>query len=166
MNPFEIGDRILSPLRPHGTSIRTRIARMCRRIGWEMIKAHPWLGVGPEQVGRQASELLPPGTRCPLPSEYYGHLDNDLYSIRGGARDSRDAGADVDDRVGAVRFRPRRWLRDCRRDRRSAMGAARGDRGDRSRCWSAGWFEWNLDDSTVLAMFLAVIGCGYVAVVS
>ena len=28
----------------------------------------------------------------------------------------------------------------------------------------AGWFSWNINASTVLSMFMAVIGCGYVAV--
>ena len=49
---------------------------MCRGIGWEMIKAHPLLGVGPEQVGPQHLEYLPPGTTLPLPTGYYGHLHN------------------------------------------------------------------------------------------
>ncbi len=49
---------------------------MCRAIGWQMIKAHPLLGVGPEQVGPEHLEYLPPGTRLPLPSGYYGHLHN------------------------------------------------------------------------------------------
>ncbi len=27
----------------------------------------------------------------------------------------------------------------------------------------SGWYSWNLNNSEVLAMFLAVLGCGYVA---
>jgi hypothetical protein len=27
----------------------------------------------------------------------------------------------------------------------------------------SGWYSWNLNNSEVLAMFLAVVGCGYVA---
>ena len=75
-NPFELGDRIKSGVQPHGELDSNAHRAMCRAIGWEMIKAHPLLGVGPEQVGPLHLQYLPPGTRLPLPVGYYGHLHN------------------------------------------------------------------------------------------
>lgn len=40
-----------------------------------MIEAHPWFGVGPEQVGPRFREFLPEGIET-LPPAYYGHLHN------------------------------------------------------------------------------------------
>lgn len=42
-----------------------------------MIKAHPWLGIGPEQVSQQFQNYLPATESRPHPGEYYGHLEND-----------------------------------------------------------------------------------------
>ncbi len=43
--------------------------------GVRMIEAHPWFGVGPEQVGPRFREFLPEGIET-LPPAYYGHLHN------------------------------------------------------------------------------------------
>lgn len=44
------------------------------RTGWEMIKAHPVLGIGPEEVGKEFNTYLPADIPKPLPSGFYGHL--------------------------------------------------------------------------------------------
>ncbi len=42
-----------------------------------MIKAHPFVGVGPEQVGPQFLDYLPADVPRPIPIEwYYQHLHN------------------------------------------------------------------------------------------
>jgi len=66
-----------------------------------MIKAHPWLGLGPEQVSRQIPNYLPAGMPGLRPGEYYGHLEND-YVQYAAERCADDAGLDVDDRVGPL----------------------------------------------------------------
>ena len=43
--------------------------------GWNMVRAHPWLGVGPERVGPRFEEFMPPW-EGELPDAYYGHLHN------------------------------------------------------------------------------------------
>ncbi len=40
-----------------------------------MIKAHPWLGVGPEQVGKVYKSYVPADVKK-LPTGYYQHLHN------------------------------------------------------------------------------------------
>ena len=134
---------------------------MCRAIGWQMIKAHPWLGVGPEQVRSQHLDYLPPGAALPLPTGYYGHLHN-IY-IHYAAERGVPAmlamlwmlGLALYDFVAALRRTPRsserRWVLHA------AIAAI-------IAVLVGGFYENNLGDSEVLAMFLAVVGCGYVAV--
>jgi putative inorganic carbon (HCO3(-)) transporter len=162
VNPFEIGDRILSPLHPRGNVDASTHRAELRRIGWEMIKAHPWLGVGPEQVWRQARNYMPAGVAPPSleSSEYYGHLENDYiqYAAERGipamlALMWMIAWALFDFGRGLVRLpagADQKWVLH------GAIAVIIG-------VMVAGWFSWNLNASTVLAMFLAVVGCGYAA---
>lgn len=160
-NPYEIGDRILSPLRPHGNVDSTTHRADLRRIGWQMIKAHPWVGVGPEQVRRQVKAYMPSGMAAPSSSEYYGHLENDY--VQYAAERGVPAMLALMWMIGWALFDFARALK------RAPAGA--------EQTWVlqaavavivavmvAGWFSWNINASTVLAMFMAVIGCGYVAV--
>ena len=41
-----------------------------------MIRAHPILGLGPEQVGKVFLAYVPPDILSPLPKGWYGHLHN------------------------------------------------------------------------------------------
>mgnify|MGYP001229609436 CR=1 FL=1 len=41
-----------------------------------MIKAHPWFGLGPEQVGEQFDRYVPAGFPRPLPWGWRRHLHN------------------------------------------------------------------------------------------
>ncbi len=78
-NPLDIRERALSVLSPHEGQTDSNSHRAeLRRIGWEMIKAHPWLGLGPEQVSRQYQDYIRPDMPRPKASEYYGHLENDF----------------------------------------------------------------------------------------
>src|SRR5579862_3494027 len=161
VNPFEIGDRVVSAVSPHGTLDSNAHRAICRAIGWEMIKAHPLLGVGPEQVGPQHLAYLPPGTRLPLPPGYYGHLHN-MYIHYAAERGVPAMLALVwmlvwalADFIGALRHSAtgskERWLLHA------AIAVMIG-------VLIGGYEELNLGDSEVLGMFLAVVGCGYVAV--
>ena len=125
-----------------------------------MIKAHPWFGIGPERVGKEYLNYLPPEIHQPLPEGYYGHLHNNvihfaaelgvpamlaLMTIFGWA---------LYDFIRALRRRAtaeNRWILH------GAIAVILG-------MMVGGYFEKNLGDSEVLVMFLAVIGCGYVAV--
>ena len=132
---------------------------MCRAIGWEMIKAHPLLGVGPEQVGPQHLNYLPPGTRLPLPNGYYGHLHSIYYQYA--AERGLPAMLALMWMLGRMLYDFARSLRNATGDRRWALHGAIATM---IAVLVGGFYEYNLNDSEVLAMFLAVMGCGYVAV--
>jgi O-antigen ligase len=132
-----------------------------REIGWEMIKAHPWLGVGPEQVSRQFQNYLPPGETSPHPGEYYGHLENNYiqYAAERGVPTMLALmwmiGWALRDFVMAIRRLPpgrqEGWILHA--------GVA-----TIIAVLVSGWGSWNLNNSAVLAMFLTVLGSGYFAI--
>jgi putative inorganic carbon (hco3(-)) transporter len=157
-NPFAISERVLSPFKPHGDVDSTKHRTELRAIGWRMIQAHPLLGVGPEQVSRHIGDYMPEKTARPRTSEYYGHLENDYiqYAAERGvpamlALMCMIAKALVDFARGLARASAdQKWLLH------GAIAVI-------VAILIAGWFSWNLNTSTVLGMFMAVIGCGYVA---
>jgi O-antigen ligase len=161
-NPFSLRERALSAVSPHPGQTDSNAHRAeLRRIGWEMIKAHPWLGVGPEQVSRDYRNYIRPDMPSPRASEYYGHLENDYlqYAAERGVPTALALlwmiGWALSDFVRALGRLPpnaaERWILHAA----VALTIA---------VLVSGFFSWNLNNSEVLAMFLAVMGCGYVAV--
>jgi len=161
-NPLEIRQRAVSAFSPHGGKTDSNAHRAeLRRIGWQMIEAHPWLGVGPEQVSREMAHYLPPGMAGLRPGEYYGHLENDYLQYA--AERGIPAMLALMWMIGWALFD------FCRALGRLPEGAE-----ERWILHAAvavtiavlvsGFYSWNLNNSNVLAMFLAVVGCGYVAV--
>jgi putative inorganic carbon (HCO3(-)) transporter len=160
INPFDVGKRAISAFRPQNGLDSNAHRAMTRAIGWEMIKAHPWLGIGPEQVGRQYLNYVPPGTQLPLPAGYYGHLHN-IYVHYAAERG-------VPTMLALMWMLGRALFDFVRALRRSPPGAEEpwvlhGAVAVTIAILISGFFELNLGDSEVLSMFLAVIGFGYVA---
>jgi O-antigen ligase len=133
-----------------------------RRVGWEMIKAHPVVGVGPEQVGPQFMDYLPADVHRPIPTEwYYQHLHN-IY-VHFAAERGLPAlaallwlfGQALFDFYGALRRSPpeseTRWILH------GAIAAI-------IAILVSGWGEVNIGHSQVLELFFAVLACGYIAV--
>jgi putative inorganic carbon (hco3(-)) transporter len=161
-NPLDIRERAVSALSPHEGKTDSNAHRAeLRRIGWEMIKAHPWLGVGPEQVWRQYPDYVRPDMPQPQASQYYGHLENDYiqYAAERGVPTALALfwmiGWALLDFARALRRLPpdsdERWVLHA------AIAAI-------VSVLVSGFYSWNLNNSEVLAMFLAVMGCGYAAV--
>ncbi len=150
--------RIESMFRPSSdSSINAR--RIMWRTGWRMIRTHPLLGVGPQQVGPQFRSFLPADVG-PLPPAYYEHLHN-LY-IHFAAERGVPAAL-------AVLWLLARIVWDHRRALGRSPAAA-----DRFLLHAAiavtlaiavgGLFEVNLGDSEVLTVFLTAISLGYAAI--
>jgi O-antigen ligase len=157
-------------------SIRARFASMFRpgrldsnlhrvvswRTGWEMIRARPLTGLGPEEVKRRFDEFVPEDVARPLPSGWYGHLHN-IYLHYGAERGLPALGAVLWLFGMALRdfVRALRRLEPGRGDRRFLLHGAVAVT---LATMIAGVFEHNLGDSEVLTMFLIVITAGYIAV--
>jgi putative inorganic carbon (HCO3(-)) transporter len=69
--------RVMSIYRPRGDIDSNGHREALFRTGVAMIKAHPWFGVGPEQVARNFERYAPEDIRRPFPRAWwYGHLHN------------------------------------------------------------------------------------------
>jgi putative inorganic carbon (hco3(-)) transporter len=158
--PASIRERFASLLKPGKVdSNQHRIVTW--RTGLEMIRAHPWFGLGPEEVKLRFNNYIPADIPRPLPEGWYGHLHN-IYLQYAAER-------------GVPTMLMMLWmlgqiLWDCLR-RLSSLPSGRGDlkfvlHGAVAvviATMIAGCFEYNLGDSEVLTMFLVVVGCAYAA---
>ena len=163
-NPAGVGDRIRSIERPAGDLDSNRFRVVCRRTGWEMIQAHPWLGLGPEQVRAQFKAYIPADEPRPLPTGAYIHLHNVYLQY------AAERGLPA---LLAFLWWLCKMLADFTRAARRTDPKDPKD-GDRRfvlhgaiavmiAVLAAGWYEHNLGDGEVLTLFCAVCGCGYVA---
>lgn len=156
-SPPSFRERAESSYAPHGAVDSNLHRKELRAIGWQMVKAHPWLGIGPQQVVRQIPQYLPPGT--PLrKGQYYGHLENDYlqYAAERGIPTMLALvwmlGWALTDFAKALRRLPRdageRWIYCAGIAVTAAMLVS-------------GYYSWNLNNSNILAMYLTILGCGY-----
>lgn len=159
-NPFGIRERVLSAVQPHGDVDSNQHRVVTRRIGYRMIQAHPWLGLGPEQVGPHVMEYIPADVKLPLPEGYYGHLHN-IY-IHYAAERGIPAMLALLWMLGRALFD---FARAVQRLPRAApeLWMLHGAIAVIIAVLLSGFYELNLGDSEVLGMFLAVVGCGYAA---
>jgi O-antigen ligase len=132
-----------------------------RKVGWEMIKAHPIVGVGPEQVGPQFLDYLPSDIPRPVPTEwYYQHLHNIYFHFA--AERGLPALAALLWFLGQSLYDFFRALRRLPEDS-EARWILHGAIATIIAILVSGWGEVNVGHSLVLEMFLAVIACGYIA---
>jgi len=149
--PSAVRTRLVSMVRPRGQLDSNQHRIVCWRTGWEMIRAHPWLGLGPEIVHRDFLKYVPAGIPRPLPEGWYGHLHS-IYIHYAAERG-----------VPALLFLL--WmfakiLVDFWRAARERI-FLHGAIAVVIAVMIEGAVELNLGDSEVLAMFLAVVACGY-----
>ncbi len=159
--PPAIRSRVTSMFQPQQEIDSNQHRIICWRTGWAMIKAHPWLGVGPEQVGIQFEKYLPPDIKKPLPSGWYGHLHS-IYVHYAAERGVPTALMLIwllvkilYDFLKAVRRLPP-GPGDAKSILHGAVSVVLA-------ILVAGAFELNLGDSEVLTMFLVAVAAGYVA---
>jgi O-antigen ligase len=158
-NPFGIGERMRSTYKPAGDLDSNQFRVVCRRAGWEIVKRHPWFGIGPEQVNQNAQLLnfIPADEPWPLPTGAYVHLHN-VYLQYAAERG-------VPALIFFLWFMGRMLWDFGRALRRSGeRWVLHGAIAVMLAVLSAGWYEFNLGDGEILTLFMAAMGCGYVAV--
>ncbi len=162
--PAPIQSRALSILHPHGETDSNSHRITCWRTGWQMIKAHPLLGVGPDMIRDEKLfySYVPADIPRPLPEGYYGHLHS-IYvqyaAERGIPGMILIIGALV---MALVDFG--RALRKSAPGRSYVRFLLQGAIACIIGTLVSGVFEYNLNDTEVLTMFLAIVSLGYVAV--
>ena len=156
--PF-LKERVTSVIHPHGDEDSNRHRAVLRETGLIMIRAHPWLGLGPEQVNHQFKKWVP-ADALPLPVGYYGHLHN-IYLQYAAERGIPTLLAMLW-LIGKVLWDFAAALR-----RKLASAEARfilhGSIAAILALLAEGFVEYNLGDSEVLTMFLAIVAFGYIA---
>jgi O-antigen ligase len=160
VNPGSVRDRFTSTFQPRQEVDSNQHRIVCWRTGWEMIRAHPWFGVGPQLVESRFNQYVPAELR-PIPNGWYGHLHN-IYIQYAAERGVAVALVllwlllkVVVDFYRAARLRPP-GPSDARFVLHGGVAVVLA-------IMVGGLFEHNLGDSEVLSMFLAVVGGGYVA---
>ncbi len=158
-NPFQARDRLRSIVEPRNDLDSNAHRSLTREVGWEMIKAHPIFGVGPEQVGPQFESYVPADTPRPLPNGYYGHLHNIYYHY------AAERGVPA---MLALMWLLGRALYDFIRGVRQPIDSEKrwvllGAVAAIVSVMLSGFFELNLGDSEVLGLFLSVLAAAYVA---
>ena len=131
-----------------------------------MIEAHPWFGLGPEEIGRNFKSYLPADVKQ-LPVGYYGHLHN-IYLQYAAERGIPGLlcmlwmiGLSLWDVSRALM---RTHLTSGAPARSQQRFLLHGTVAVTIGVLVGGLFEYNLGDSEVLMMFVSVIALGYAAV--
>ena len=151
---------MISAFQPHGETDSNLHRAITRETGLAMIRAHPWWGLGPEQVGKQFEQWVPADVARPLPEGWYGHLHN-IY-LEYPAERGIPTALMLFWMIGKILWDFARALRG-----KLAVTEARfvlhGAIAVILAILAEGFLEYNLGDSEVLTLFLAVAAFGYVA---
>jgi putative inorganic carbon (hco3(-)) transporter len=162
--PGQIHQRFVSIFIPSPNVDSNTFRYIMDRTGFEMVKAHPLLGIGPEEAKYHMMEWIPRDIKGPLPPGFYQHLHN-VYLQYAAER-------------GIPTMLMLVWmlLLTIYDFAVSLRGLAPGRSRERFLLAAglacvlgimvSGLFEVNLGDSEVLTAFLVVVGCGYLAVPS
>jgi putative inorganic carbon (HCO3(-)) transporter len=163
LGPQALRERIISVVQPSEVDSNEHRAAL-RETGVLMIRAHPWLGLGPEQIKYQFDQWVPADAR-PLPVGYYGHLHNIYLQY------AAERGIPV---LLALLWLIAKALWDFGRALRKPAASNPAPEAARFILHGAiavviailaeGFAEYNLGDSEVLTLFLAVLAFGYIAV--
>jgi O-antigen ligase len=153
LNPAGVGQRIVSIYHPAGDVDSNRFRAICRETGIEMIKAHPWFGLGPQQIQPQFAQYIPADVARPLPPGAYIHLHN-VYLQYAAERG-------LPALIAFLWFLGKMfWDFATAREKDWVVYGAIAVM---LAVLSAGWYEHNLGDGEILTLFLGLMGCGYVS---
>jgi O-antigen ligase len=159
--PAAIQERVDSLVHPHGDTDSNGHRKVCWRTGLAMIEAHPLLGLGPDVQKIKFYEYVPPDIPWPLPVGFYGHLHNIYIQY------AADRG--IPTMLMLVCFLMEIMVNAGRKLKTlpAGRGAARFLLHAVIACtigsMISGIFEYNLNTSVVLALFLAIAACGAIA---
>ncbi len=160
VSPAPIKERFESIFHPKQNVDSNDFRRVTRRVGWEMIKAHPLLGLGPERPKELFAEYVPKDIGK-LPEGWYGHLHS-IY-IHYAAERGIPAMLALVWLLGQITYDFWRGAMRLGTKRSDARFVLHAGTAVMIGVILEGFFELNLGVSPVLTMFLAAVGCGYTA---
>ena len=157
--PMQVRERAISVLAPHAGMDSNTQRVVSLRTGMAMIRAHPWLGLGPEEIAPHFTEYAPADVGRPLPPGWYGHLHN-IY-LQYAAERGIPAMLMMMWFIGKVLYDCLRSMKQVAPDGRFVLHGAVAVT---IAILAEGFFEYNLGDSEVLTMFLVLVACVYVVI--
>jgi len=158
--PASLKERVISAFEPHGETDSNLHRSITRETGFAMVRSHPWLGLGPEQVKAQFDRWVPSDVARPLPEGWYGHLHN-IY-LQYAAERGIPTALVLFWMIGKILWDFARALRGKLADP-NARFVLHGAIAVILAILAEGFLEYNLGDSEVLTLFLAVTAFGYLA---
>jgi O-antigen ligase len=159
LGPQALRQRITSVVEPQGEVDSNQHRAILRETGLLMIRSHPWLGLGPEQVKYQFDRWVPDTDR-PLPVGDYEHLHN-IY-LQYAAERGLPTLLIFLWMIAKILWDFGRALRLKLIDP-EARFVLHGAIAVVLAILAEGFAENNLGDSEVLTLFLAVVAFGYIA---
>ncbi|HYZ84230.1 MAG TPA: O-antigen ligase family protein, partial [Bryobacteraceae bacterium] len=155
--PENVQERVRSIWQPSQADSNSH-RRAVNLIGVEMIRKHPWTGVGPGRVGKVYRQYIPSSLRGPLPEGYYDHLHS-IYVHYAAERGLITAAGLVAWLLGSLVV----LLRAAKGTEGVAAGLLHAGVAVTLAVMVEGAFELNLGDSEVLLLYLIVLALGFVA---
>lgn len=159
--PPDLHERIRSILRPDPTIDSNAFRVVTSRTGIEMIKAHPFLGLGPEMPRILFNQYVPADIPRPLPEGSYIHLHN-IYLHYAAERGIPTLLAFLW-LMGRILYDFANGLRRLPPGRGYRRFLLHGGIAVVLATLLEGFVDVNFSISVDLAMILVVISCGYVA---
>jgi O-antigen ligase len=126
-----------------------------------MIEAHPWLGIGLDETKYHFLDYLPPDTRQSRPPGFYQHLHN--FYLQYAAERGIPTMLMMMWVLLLILYDFYRALQKLPPGRSDERFLLHGGIATVIGIMVSGLFEVNLGDSEVLAVFLVVVACGYIA---
>lgn len=162
-SPEAVRVRARSIVSPEKQTDSNRHRIICWRTGWEMIKAHPLLGVGPDEIRKESVffAYLPNDVARPLPDGYYQHLHN--FYVQYAAERGLPAALLITAALLVAIWHFWGALRKLGRGRSEAKFLLHAGIACILGTLVGGVFEYNLNNTEVLTMFLAITCLGYLA---
>ena len=157
--PPNTRERLLSVVHPQADIDSNRHRTVTFWTGVEMIKAHPWFGLGPEEIARNFDSYVPAYIRRPLPIGYYGHLHN-IY-VQYAAERGIPGLLCILWFIGLVVWDAIQGIIRLRGARSQELFVLHGTIAVVIGILAGGIFEYNLGDSEVLMMFNCVVALSY-----
>ncbi len=162
--PAGTRNRLESLVAPHGDTDSNRFRMVTLLTGLDMIEAHPWFGVGPEEIRPTFNSYVPASVRRPLPPGYYGHLHDDYVEYA--AERGLPALAFILWFIGLAAWDCGRAIARNGPVHSQQLFVLHGTIAVILAILVGGLAEYNLGDSEVLMMFVSVLAVGYAAVES
>jgi O-antigen ligase len=160
--PPMLKERVTSIVQPHGETDSNKHRDILRRTGMQMIRAHPLLGLGPEVMKprEEFDKYVPADIPKPLPEGWYSHLHN-IY-LQYAAERGIPTMLVLLWMIGKILWDFATSLRGNLAGT-EARFVLHGAIAVILAVLAEGFLEYNLGDSEVLTLFLAVVSFGYVA---